>query len=103
MRVLHAHVPTGPTDPVARPPVVIARPQVVGPGHGEAFTPGLDPAFLLAEAVVAGHRADGPPADDHPGAQLAEDGALGVEPGRLLEARVTPRLAATAAGRPRED
>ncbi len=59
---------------------MVARSQVGGAPECEALAVGLHPALLAAEAVVAGHRADGAAADDQAGAELAEDRALGVVP-----------------------
>src|SRR5580704_13827412 len=81
--MLHAHVPSGTADPVSGTPMMVAGAQVVRPVEVEALAAGLDPTLLTAEPVIAGHRADGPAADDHPGSQLPEDRALGVEPGQV--------------------
>src|ERR1039457_4024172 len=80
--MLHAHVPSGTADPVSGTPMVVAGAQVVGPVDVEGLPSGLDQTLLTAKPVIAGHRADGPAPDDHPGSQLPEDWALGVEPGQ---------------------
>ena len=67
----------------------------------EALAVDLDPALLAAEAVVAGDGAHGAAADDHAGAQLAEDGPLRVEPGDVVGDRPAGRARLSASSRRR--
>ncbi len=84
VRVLHPHVATGPADTVAGAPVMVAGAEVGGRREFEALAVRLDPPLLATEAVVAGDRADGASADDHAGTELAEHGALRIEPGDVV-------------------